>query len=115
MCHYNIYRVIFNEVIQTSKQFMRDVTVVCAAYSVHHSACFSDTLFQIKPEWLYELAPHFYEYGTVSYNMATGDVAVVYKCVCVCVCVSVCARECCLFVQDRELAEAKRRKTAKDS
>ena len=21
---------------------------------------------QIKPEWLYELAPHFYEYGTVS-------------------------------------------------
>jgi ATP-dependent RNA helicase DDX35 len=49
--------VVFNEVIQTSQQYMRDVTV-------------------IKPEWLYELAPHFYEYGT-----------------------------------ERELAEAKRRKT----
>ncbi|CAI8014751.1 Probable ATP-dependent RNA helicase DHX35 homolog [Geodia barretti] len=50
-------RVVFNEVIQTSKQYMRDVTV-------------------IKPGWLYELAPHFYEYGT-----------------------------------ERELAEAKRRRT----
>ncbi|CAI8014753.1 Probable ATP-dependent RNA helicase DHX35 [Geodia barretti] len=49
--------VVFNEVIQTSKQYMRDVTV-------------------IKPGWLYELAPHFYEYGT-----------------------------------ERELAEAKRRRT----
>ena len=37
--------VVFNEVVATSKEFMRDVTV-------------------IKPEWLYELAPHFYEYGT---------------------------------------------------
>ncbi|ESO82673.1 hypothetical protein LOTGIDRAFT_66992, partial [Lottia gigantea] len=33
--------VVFNEVIQTSKYFMRDLTV-------------------IKPEWLCELAPHFY-------------------------------------------------------
>ena len=37
--------VVFNEVVHTSKEFMRDVTV-------------------IKPDWLYELAPHYYEYGT---------------------------------------------------
>ncbi|KAL4234591.1 ATP-dependent RNA helicase [Mactra antiquata] len=37
--------VVFNEVIQTSKYYMRDVTV-------------------IKPEWLQELAPDFYQYGT---------------------------------------------------
>eukprot|EP00058_Branchiostoma_floridae_P019398 XP_002604888.1 hypothetical protein BRAFLDRAFT_264370 [Branchiostoma floridae] len=37
--------VVFNEVLHTSKQFMRDVTV-------------------IDPSWLYELAPHYYEYGT---------------------------------------------------
>ena len=37
--------VIFNEIVHSSKEFMRDVTA-------------------IKPEWLYELAPHFYEYGT---------------------------------------------------
>lgn len=37
--------IVFNEVIQTSKQYMRDVTV-------------------IEPQWLYELAPHFYEFGT---------------------------------------------------
>ncbi|KAK6185965.1 hypothetical protein SNE40_008091 [Patella caerulea] len=37
--------VVFNEVVQTSKYFMRDVTV-------------------IKPEWLCELAPHFYQFGT---------------------------------------------------
>eukprot|EP00731_Ephydatia_muelleri_P027081 Em0018g1181a len=37
--------VVFNEVIQTSGHYMRDITV-------------------IEPEWLYELAPHFYEFGT---------------------------------------------------
>lgn len=37
--------VVFNEVVQTSKEFMRDITVV-------------------KPEWLYELAPHYYQFGT---------------------------------------------------
>ncbi|XP_041375611.1 probable ATP-dependent RNA helicase DHX35 isoform X2 [Gigantopelta aegis] len=37
--------VIFNEVIQTTKDFMRDITV-------------------IKPEWLCELASHFYQFGT---------------------------------------------------
>lgn len=37
--------VVFHEVVQTSKEFMRDLTV-------------------IKPEWLYELAPHFYQFGT---------------------------------------------------
>ncbi|XP_048253674.1 probable ATP-dependent RNA helicase DHX35 [Haliotis rufescens] len=37
--------VVFNEVVQTSKDFMRDMTV-------------------IKPEWLCELAPHFYQLGT---------------------------------------------------
>ena len=36
---------VFNEVIHTTKEFMRDVTV-------------------IKPEWLYQLAPHYYHYGT---------------------------------------------------
>ncbi|XP_065827461.1 probable ATP-dependent RNA helicase DHX35 [Oscarella lobularis] len=41
------YRVVFHEVVQTSKDFMRDITV-------------------IEPEWLYELAPHYYEYGTVN-------------------------------------------------
>uniref|UniRef100_A0A915K2G2 DEAD-box helicase OB fold domain-containing protein n=1 Tax=Romanomermis culicivorax TaxID=13658 RepID=A0A915K2G2_ROMCU len=35
--------VIYNEVLQDS---MRDITV-------------------IEPEWLYELAPHFYEFGTI--------------------------------------------------
>ena len=36
---------VFNEVVHTNREYMRDVTV-------------------IKPEWLYELAPHFYHYGT---------------------------------------------------
>ncbi|XP_052062495.1 probable ATP-dependent RNA helicase DHX35 isoform X3 [Mytilus californianus] len=39
--------VVFNEVIQTKKEYMRDITV-------------------IKPEWLRELAPHFYQFGTES-------------------------------------------------
>ncbi|EDV25961.1 uncharacterized protein TRIADDRAFT_24419, partial [Trichoplax adhaerens] len=39
--------VIFHEVLQTKKDYMRDITV-------------------IEPSWLYELAPHYYEYGTVS-------------------------------------------------
>lgn len=39
--------VVFNEVIQTNKEYMRDVTV-------------------IKPEWLCELAPHFFQFGTES-------------------------------------------------
>ncbi|KAK3085332.1 hypothetical protein FSP39_001648, partial [Pinctada imbricata] len=39
--------VVFNEVIQTNKDYMLDITA-------------------IKPEWLQELAPHFYQYGTVS-------------------------------------------------
>ncbi|XP_059163532.1 probable ATP-dependent RNA helicase DHX35 [Physella acuta] len=37
--------VLFNEVIQSKKNFMRDITV-------------------IQPEWLTELAPHFYQFGT---------------------------------------------------
>ncbi|XP_062501947.1 probable ATP-dependent RNA helicase DHX35 isoform X2 [Corticium candelabrum] len=37
--------VVFHEVIQTNKDYMRDITV-------------------IEPEWLYELAPHYYEFGT---------------------------------------------------
>ncbi|XP_064641577.1 probable ATP-dependent RNA helicase DHX35 [Lineus longissimus] len=37
--------VVFGEVIQTSKEFMRDITV-------------------IESSWLYELAPHFYNFGT---------------------------------------------------
>uniref|UniRef100_A0A8C9QAW3 DEAH-box helicase 35 n=1 Tax=Spermophilus dauricus TaxID=99837 RepID=A0A8C9QAW3_SPEDA len=43
------YRVIYNEVIQTSKYYMRDVTVIESA-------------------WLLELAPHFYQQGTVGMN-----------------------------------------------
>lgn len=39
-------RVIYNEVIQTSKYYMRDVTAIESA-------------------WLLELAPHFYQQGTV--------------------------------------------------
>ncbi|BFZ19516.1 hypothetical protein BsWGS_22555 [Bradybaena similaris] len=37
--------VVFNEVVQTNKDYMRDVTV-------------------IEPGWLCELAPHFYQFGT---------------------------------------------------
>ena len=37
--------VIFNEVIQTTKDFMRDITVV-------------------QSEWLFQLAPHYYEFGS---------------------------------------------------
>ena len=40
-------RVVFNEVVQTTKDYMRDVTV-------------------IQPEWLCEIAPDFYQFGTVS-------------------------------------------------
>lgn len=39
------FRVIYNEVIQTSKYYMRDVTAIESA-------------------WLLELAPHFYQQGT---------------------------------------------------
>ena len=42
-------RVIYNEVIQTSKYYMRDVTAIESA-------------------WLLELAPHFYQQGTVGMN-----------------------------------------------
>ena len=41
------FRVVFNEVVQTTKDYMRDITV-------------------IKPDWLCELAPDFYQFGTVS-------------------------------------------------
>ncbi|KAG8200740.1 hypothetical protein JTE90_022345 [Oedothorax gibbosus] len=37
--------IVFNEVLHTTKEYMRDITV-------------------IEPEWLYELAPHYYQYGT---------------------------------------------------
>ncbi|XP_026934106.1 probable ATP-dependent RNA helicase DHX35 isoform X1 [Sagmatias obliquidens] len=43
--------VIYNEVIQTSKYYMRDVTAIDSA-------------------WLLELAPHFYQQGTVGMNRA---------------------------------------------
>ena len=39
--------VVFNDVIQGTKDYMRDVTV-------------------INPQWLYELAPHYYQFGTES-------------------------------------------------
>ena len=47
-----VYRVVFNEVVQTTKDFMRDVTV-------------------INPDWLCELAPDFYQFGTVSHQGTT--------------------------------------------
>ncbi|GIX81510.1 probable ATP-dependent RNA helicase DHX35 [Caerostris darwini] len=37
--------VVFNEVLHTTKEYMRDITV-------------------IEPKWLYEFAPHYYQYGT---------------------------------------------------
>lgn len=37
--------VVYHEVLQTSKEYMRDVT-------------------KIDPSWLYKLAPHYYEFGT---------------------------------------------------
>lgn len=43
-----LFRVVFNEVVQTTKDFMRDITV-------------------INPDWLCELAPEFYQFGTVSF------------------------------------------------
>lgn len=45
------FRVIYNEVIQTSKYYMRDVTAIESA-------------------WLLELAPHFYQQGTVGMGRA---------------------------------------------
>lgn len=41
-----VSRVVFNEVVQTSKYFMRDVTAV-------------------ESSWLVELAPHFYKQAKV--------------------------------------------------
>ncbi|XP_048578247.1 probable ATP-dependent RNA helicase DHX35 isoform X2 [Nematostella vectensis] len=38
--------VVYHEILQTSQYYMRDVT-------------------KIEPEWLYGLAPHYYEFGTV--------------------------------------------------
>ncbi len=42
---------------------MRDVSVVSEP-PLNPIVCEVLTL-QIEPEWLYELAPHFYHYGTV--------------------------------------------------
>ncbi|TRY53918.1 hypothetical protein DNTS_033802, partial [Danionella cerebrum] len=44
-CTFTLIRVVFNEVVQTSKFFMRDVTAV-------------------ESSWLVELAPHFYKQAT---------------------------------------------------
>lgn len=49
------FRVVFNEVVQTSKYFMRDVTAV-------------------ESSWLVELAPHFYKQAKVGYKYTTGSV-----------------------------------------
>lgn len=43
-------RVVFNEVMQTSKYYMRDVTAV-------------------ESSWLVELAPHFYKQAKVGHRM----------------------------------------------
>jgi len=40
------FRVIFNEIVKTNKEYMQDITV-------------------IEPEWLEELSGEYYHYGTV--------------------------------------------------
>ncbi|XP_076470144.1 putative ATP-dependent RNA helicase DHX35 isoform X2 [Babylonia areolata] len=47
---------VFNEVVHTNKEYMRDVTV-------------------IEPDWLCELAPHFYQFGTryIEHMISRGD------------------------------------------
>ncbi len=82
-------RVIFNEVIQTSKHYMRDITVVSIATQLHPTTLYIINVLsahvQIKPEWLYELAPHFYQYGTVSCMHVMTLERIVTRCtVCVC-------------------------------
>lgn len=46
-------RVVFNEVVQTSKYYMRDVTAV-------------------ESSWLVELAPHFYKQAKVRHTGFVG-------------------------------------------
>lgn len=41
-----LYRVVFNEVVKTNKEYMQDITV-------------------IEADWLYTLASHYYQFGTV--------------------------------------------------
>ena len=43
-----VFRVVFNEVVKTNKEYMQDITA-------------------IEPEWLYTLAGHYYQYGTVCF------------------------------------------------
>jgi len=45
--------IVFNEMLITSKEFVRDVTV-------------------IDPKWLCELAPHYYQFGTAREIRAKG-------------------------------------------
>lgn len=52
-------RVVYNEVIQTAKYYMRDVTAVESA-------------------WLLELAPHFYQQGTVRNRHKAQTVPLLY-------------------------------------
>lgn len=49
--------VVFNDIVQTNKDYMRDISV-------------------IEPDWLCELAPHFYQFGTereIAYKRAKRD------------------------------------------
>lgn len=50
LLHRCLSRVVFNEVVQTSKYFMRDVTAV-------------------ESSWLVELAPHFYKQAKVGHRV----------------------------------------------
>lgn len=52
-------RVVYNEVIQTAKYYMRDVTAIESA-------------------WLVELAPHFYQQGTVRNRHKAQTVPLLY-------------------------------------
>lgn len=53
-------RVVYNEVIQTAKYYMRDVTAIESA-------------------WLLELAPHFYQQGTVRNRHKAQTVPLLYS------------------------------------
>lgn len=58
-------RVVYNEVVQTSTMYMRDITAVSFDWLfLINTLC--QPLPQIKPDWLHQLAPHFYDFGTVS-------------------------------------------------
>ena len=55
----------YHELVLTTKEYMRQVS-------------------ELKPEWLIEIAPHFYQLKDVEDSKLS---LYIYVCVCVCVCV----------------------------